>query len=88
MRILLICLMLTGCATPPQWLATMYDSNDPCQNSRVLDPGGIEVYEVNGVVKSVVRPAVTTAPSYCGAGSGRAIVTREYYSNRPVFNSR
>lgn len=24
--------VLQGCATPPQWLANMYDSNDPCQN--------------------------------------------------------
>ena len=23
---------LTGCATPPQWLANYYDSQDPCQN--------------------------------------------------------
>lgn len=28
---LVFTLALTGCATPPQWLATMYDSNDPCQ---------------------------------------------------------
>ena len=24
--------ILSGCATPPQWLANMYDSNDACQN--------------------------------------------------------
>ena len=24
--------VLAGCATPPRWLAAMYDSNDPCQN--------------------------------------------------------
>jgi len=23
---------LVGCATPPQWLAHMYDSADPCQS--------------------------------------------------------
>jgi len=23
--------VLTGCATPPQWLANHYDSNDSCQ---------------------------------------------------------
>lgn len=31
MRYLAIILLLTGCATPPQWLADHYDSRDPCQ---------------------------------------------------------
>lgn len=30
--IVALTLILTGCATPPQWLADMYDSNDRCQN--------------------------------------------------------
>jgi starvation-inducible outer membrane lipoprotein len=30
--IFVIALCLTGCATPPSWLASMYDSNDRCQN--------------------------------------------------------
>lgn len=30
--IVLMILVLTGCATPPRFLANMYDSNDPCQN--------------------------------------------------------
>ena len=30
--ILLIALALTGCATPPRFLAAMYDNNDPCQS--------------------------------------------------------
>lgn len=29
--ILITALLLTGCATPPRWLAHMYDSQDPCQ---------------------------------------------------------
>lgn len=34
MKIILIlaCLSLTACSTPPRLLAAMYDSNDPCQN--------------------------------------------------------
>ena len=29
--------MLTACATPPQWLATMYDNQDPCQRQNYQD---------------------------------------------------
>lgn len=29
--IVLSALVVTGCATPPQWLANYYDGNDPCQ---------------------------------------------------------
>ena len=29
---LTLIILLAGCATPPRWLANMYDSNDPCQN--------------------------------------------------------
>lgn len=29
--LIILFLTLTGCATPPRWLATMYDNNDPCQ---------------------------------------------------------
>ena len=40
MRILTlsILLLLTGCASPVQLLAKIYDGNDQCQNPR-LDPG-------------------------------------------------
>ena len=27
-----LALCLTGCATPPRWLASHFDSMDPCQN--------------------------------------------------------
>jgi uncharacterized protein YceK len=30
--IILMVVLLSGCATPPRFLAAMYDSNDPCQN--------------------------------------------------------
>lgn len=29
--IALTAVLLTGCATPPAWLANMQDRNDPCQ---------------------------------------------------------
>ena len=28
---LVLTLVLPGCASAPNWLATMYDNNDPCQ---------------------------------------------------------
>lgn len=33
---ILICLALTGCATPPLWLANHYNSLDPCQRDPML----------------------------------------------------
>lgn len=30
--ILILSLTLVGCATPPQWLASYYNNQDPCQN--------------------------------------------------------
>ena len=30
--LILLTSLLTACATPPQFLANMYDSNDRCQN--------------------------------------------------------
>lgn len=29
--VILMLLLLSGCATPPQWLANHFDSQDPCQ---------------------------------------------------------
>lgn len=29
----LIAVTLTGCSTPPRFLAAMYDNNDPCQRA-------------------------------------------------------
>lgn len=28
---------VTGCATPPQWLANHYNSQDPCQRQNYVD---------------------------------------------------
>lgn len=58
-------LALTGCASAPNWLASMYDNNDPCQ-----------LQNNKGIY-----------PSYCGS-RGAGVVTRDYYTNRPVYISR
>lgn len=34
---LLVTALLTGCATPPYWLAEMFDANDPCQQRNYVD---------------------------------------------------
>lgn len=65
---IILVLLLTGCATPPRWLANMYDSNDPCQN--------------------YYRQANYQYPSWCGAGSGKSYVTRDYNTNRPLAVTR
>ena len=40
----IIALTLTGCATPPQFLASMYDHNDPCQARAELNrPPGYQI---------------------------------------------
>lgn len=41
--LILIAVLLTGCATPPQFLAEMYDRNDPCQTRAELGrPAGYQ----------------------------------------------
>lgn len=56
----LITLALTGCATPPQWLAAVYDNNDMCQFQNV--PGRTN------------NEKVLNQPSYCGAGAKRQYI--------------
>lgn len=65
---LVFTMALTGCASAPNWLASMYDNNDPCQ-----------LQNNKGVY-----------PSHCGKGngSGNGKVTRDYYTNRPVYITR
>ena len=58
MKYLLI-LLLSGCATPPQFLAAYYNSNDPCQLKTEARPsfcgaGG----KVIGVVRTVTGKPV------------------------------
>lgn len=37
--ITVIVLNLTACATPPRFLAQMYDNNDPCQQTHLIKTG-------------------------------------------------
>jgi hypothetical protein len=41
MKIILmaVILTLTGCASPPRFLAAMYDNNDPCQKTHLIATG-------------------------------------------------
>lgn len=41
---LVLSLLLTGCATPPRWLAGMYDNNDPCQRVELIKTGQYPSY--------------------------------------------
>lgn len=66
--ILALAVLLTGCATPPQWLANMYDSNDPCQRVELIEQGKY--------------------PSWCGGGSGKRYVTRDYTTGRYLTTTR
>lgn len=59
MKYLLIVLSLTGCATPPQWLADMYDSNDPCQRTELIAKGTYPSYCGGGSSKYVTRDYTT-----------------------------
>ena len=63
-------IMLSGCATPPAFLANYYDARDPCQtqefskhdNTR-LKPAG---YTINDF------------PAWCGAHHGRTRITNTH----------
>lgn len=34
-----VIITLTGCASPPRFLAAMYDNNDPCQQTQLITTG-------------------------------------------------
>lgn len=64
MKILMvfIAVTLTGCATPPRFLAAIYDGADRCQRDVNL--------------------------SWCGAGSGTTLVTRDYQTGRYLTTTK
>lgn len=67
MKYLALCLLLTGCATPPAFLANYYDSRDPCQSQ--------EFSKFDG---SRLKPAgysIKDWPDWCGASAGRKRIT-------------
>jgi len=67
---LVLLVNLTACATPPQWLASMYDRNDPCQTG----VGNEQRRQELG------RPVGYRAPDYCGYGSNRTFI----YNNNNI----
>lgn len=56
---LVLSLLLTGCATPPQWLASMYDNNDPCQRVELIKTGQYPSYCGGGSKRYVTRDYTT-----------------------------
>lgn len=56
---------LSGCATPPQWLADHYDSQDLCQRSQVIDYGGIRLVKSGSTLVPELTPAQTTQARHC-----------------------
>jgi len=70
MKYLVLCLALTGCATPPSFLANYYDSRDPCQSQ--------EFSKFDG---SRLKPPGYTSkdfPTWCGAAQGRTRITNTH----------
>lgn len=63
-------ILLTGCATPPQWLANHYDRNDACQTGQFSQAERLRLG----------RPVGYQMPSWCGASSGRVYI----YNNANV----
>lgn len=62
--LLVLVLLLTGCATPPQWLANTYDRNDPCQTGQFSEAERLRLGRAVGY----------QMPSWCGASSGRVYI--------------
>lgn len=73
--IIILALNLTACATPPHWLANYYDRADICSTREFALDG------------TRLKPQGYQQPSACSS-SGTRIVTREYYSNRPLTITR
>lgn len=62
MKYILLSMLLTGCAHPPQWLADHYDSRDPCQ-MRLKPPGHIMPNWCGaGGNKVIIRDYTTNRP--------------------------
>ena len=77
MKLLIIVLAtsLTACASPPNWLANHYDRADICSTREFAQDG------------ARLKPMGYQQPSAC-ASSATRIVTRDYYSNRPLTVTR
>jgi hypothetical protein len=68
---------LTGCATPPQFLADMYDRNDPCQTGQFNETER----------QRLGRPVGYQMPDWCGASKGSVRVQSYVKSNGTFVRS-
>ena len=70
MKYLALALLLTGCATPPPFLANYYDSRDPCQSQ--------EFSKFDGTRLKPAGYSTKDFPDWCGASSGRKRITNAH----------
>lgn len=62
--------LLSGCATPPAWLANHYDRKDPCQTQ--------EFSTLNGARLKPQGYNHSNWPAWCGAHQGRTRITNTH----------
>ena len=70
MKYLALCLALTGCATPPAFLANYYDSRDPCQSQ--------EFSKFDGTRLKPPGYGQQHMPAWCGASSAHKRITNTH----------
>ena len=63
-------IMLSGCATPPAFLANYYDARDPCQTQ--------EFSRLNGARLKPQGYNHSQRPAWCGASAGRTRITNTH----------
>ena len=71
-KLLCMCavIMLSGCATPPPFLANHYDRKDPCQTQEFSKHDGSRLKPEGYAVKDF--------PAWCGAHRGRTRITNTH----------
>jgi hypothetical protein len=63
-------IMLSGCATPPAFLANYYDARDPCQTQ--------EFSTLNGARLKPAGYNHSQRPAWCGASRDRTRITNTH----------
>ena len=58
--VLMIAFAVTGCATPPQWLASHFDDLDRCQPRNLQG--------------ATAQERAQNQPKYCGSSRGRTVI--------------
>jgi hypothetical protein len=78
MKLLILSLVitLTGCAGSLEFVANHYDRMDICQSREFANNG------------ARLKPQGYQVPSSCSGSSQARLVTRDYYSNRPLTTTR